>query len=155
MSKGTEVEFQVVANAYLYGTRFMSYLALQYGPEKLVDWMRRADGIVSYYATEFERVYGKSLDEAWPDWIRMGARVSADEPRARARTSDTPYHEYRRAGLGAMSRAHFSADKQTIYAGVRYPGRVPHLVSISLADGTVKELAEIKGAVGYRVTSLA
>ena len=28
VSKGTEVDFNVGANAYLYGTRFMSYLAL-------------------------------------------------------------------------------------------------------------------------------
>ena len=27
VSKGTEVDFQVGANAYLYGARFMSYLA--------------------------------------------------------------------------------------------------------------------------------
>ena len=32
VSKGTEVDFQAGANAYLYGTRFMSYLALVYSP---------------------------------------------------------------------------------------------------------------------------
>ena len=40
VSIGTEIDFQVGANAYLYGTRFMSYLALEYGPEKLLDWWR-------------------------------------------------------------------------------------------------------------------
>ena len=44
VSKGTEVDFQVGANAYLYGTRFMSYLALEYGPEKLLEWWRRDAG---------------------------------------------------------------------------------------------------------------
>ena len=70
VSKGTEVDFQSGANAYLYGTRFMSYLALQYTPEKLIDWLRRADGTERYYARDFERVYGKPLPEAWQDWIR-------------------------------------------------------------------------------------
>ena len=32
--QGHRGDFQVGANAYLYGTRFMSYLALEYGPEK-------------------------------------------------------------------------------------------------------------------------
>ncbi len=33
VSKGTEIDFQTGANAYLYGTRFMDYLALTYGPQ--------------------------------------------------------------------------------------------------------------------------
>src|SRR5690606_19078029 len=41
---GTSVNFQVVGNAYLYGTRFMSYLALAHGPERLIDWTARAPG---------------------------------------------------------------------------------------------------------------
>src|SRR5436190_16228020 len=43
-SEGTAVDFQVGVNDYLYGTRFFSYLALKYGPEKAVDWLRRGEG---------------------------------------------------------------------------------------------------------------
>ncbi len=43
-SEGIAVDFQVGVNDYLYGTRFFSYLALKYGPEKVVDWLRRARG---------------------------------------------------------------------------------------------------------------
>ncbi len=43
-SEGTQIDFQVGANSYLYGTRFMSYLALTYGPEKVVEWLRRSPG---------------------------------------------------------------------------------------------------------------
>ena len=38
---------------------------------------------------------------------------------------------------------------------MRYPGRVPSLVRMSLTDGSVQELAEVVGAVPYKVTSLA
>ena len=31
-SRGTKVDFQVGANAYLYGTRFITYLAYVYSP---------------------------------------------------------------------------------------------------------------------------
>ena len=33
VSKGTVIDFQTGANAYLYGTRFMDYLAFTYGPQ--------------------------------------------------------------------------------------------------------------------------
>ena len=43
-SEGIAVDFQVGVNDYLYGTRFFSYLALTYGPEKAVEWLRRREG---------------------------------------------------------------------------------------------------------------
>ncbi len=36
VSKGTEIDFQTRANAYLYGTRFMDYLAFTYGPQNVL-----------------------------------------------------------------------------------------------------------------------
>src|SRR5207237_52065 len=61
--------FQVGANSYQYGTRFMSYIALTYGPEKLVEWLRRPEDSKAFYASQFEHVYGRSLDSVWNDWI--------------------------------------------------------------------------------------
>nr|MBA3577655.1 hypothetical protein [Sphingomonas sp.] len=49
-SEGTSVDFQVGVNDYLYGTRFFSFLALTYGPEKTVEWLRRREGSKGYYA---------------------------------------------------------------------------------------------------------
>ena len=155
VSKGTEVDFQSGANAYLYGTRFMSYLALQYTPEKLIDWLRRANGTESYYARDFERVFGKPLTEAWQDWIRWEHEFQEANLKSVREHPITPYKEIARRGLGAISRSYLSKDQTRLYAAVRYAGRVPHLVSIDVATGAVTELAEIEGAVSYRVASLA
>ncbi len=55
-----------------------------------------------------------------------------------------------------ISRSYLSKDgSQGLYAAVRYPGQVAHLVSISRRDGSVTPLAEIRGSKGYTVTSLA
>ncbi len=155
VSKGTEVDFQVGANAYLYGTRFMSYLGLQYGPEKLIEWWRRGPDSLRYYADEFERVFGLPLDRAWQDWIGWEHEFQAANLRSVREFPITPHHDVAPAGLGAISRAYLSTDREKLYAAVRYPGRVPHLVEISMADGTVRELHEVNGAIPYRVASLA
>ena len=63
-SEGTRVDFQVGVNDYLYGTRFFSYLGLIYGA-------REGDRLAAarrgqrrrYYAAQFERVFGKPLDD--------------------------------------------------------------------------------------------
>ncbi|HXL19498.1 MAG TPA: hypothetical protein VN961_18435, partial [Streptosporangiaceae bacterium] len=57
--------------------------------------------------------------------------------------------------LGAVSRRYLSADGSRVFAAVKYPGQVAHIVSIARGDGRVTELKEVKGASGYTVTSLA
>jgi hypothetical protein len=69
VAEGTKVDFQVGANAYLYGTRFMSYMALKYSPEKLVAWVQRLEGSRRHYSAQFRHVYGMDLDDAWQEWI--------------------------------------------------------------------------------------
>jgi hypothetical protein len=155
VSVGTEVDFQVGANAYLYGTRFMSYLALEYGPEKLLDWVRRDAGTRRYYADDFERVFRITLDQAWQNWIAWEHEFQLKNLAAVREHPISGHRDVTRTGLGALSRAVLSDDGRTLYAAVRYPGRVPHLVSISMDDGTVTELEEVKGAMQYRVASLA
>jgi len=155
VSVGTEIDFQVGANAYLYGTRFMSYLALEYGPERLLSWWRRDAGSHRSYSDDFLRVFGLPLEQAWQDWIEWEHQFQGQNLAAVREHPVTPYRNVARTGLGALSRAVASDDGRTLYAAVRYPGRVPHLVSISLDDGSVKELQEVKGAMQYRVASLA
>jgi hypothetical protein len=69
VSRGVQVDFQVGANAYLYGTRFFTYLAYVYSPEKVVAWIRRDDGSERYYRDQFQHVFGIPLEQAWQDWI--------------------------------------------------------------------------------------
>ena len=71
VAEGIKVDFQVGANAYLYGERFMSFVAYTYSPEKLVEWVTRADGSERSYQSEFERVFGLPIDDVWQDWIEF------------------------------------------------------------------------------------
>lgn len=155
VSKGTEVDFQIGANAYLYGTRFMSYLALVHSPEQVLDWWTRRADTRRYYADDFQRVFGKPLEKAWRDWIAWETEFQGRNLESVREHPITPYQDVSRQGLGALSRAFLAPDGDTLYAAVRYPGRVPALVAISLRDGTVRELQEVQGAVPYRVSSLA
>lgn len=155
ISKGVEVDFHVGGNAYLYGTRFMSYLALQYSPEKLLDWLRRDKGTLRGYSSDFERVYAMPIKTAWQEWIDWEQDFQRKNLESVNEYPVTTYKKVAKRGLGAVSRAYLSKDRSTLYAAVRYPGQVPSLVSIAMNDGAVKVLTEVTNAVSYRVTSLA
>ncbi len=105
-SEGTTVDFQTGANAYLYGTRFMNYLALRYGPDKLMEWITRKDGTKRYFASQFERVYGVPLATEWRNWIaaerqwqQENLRVIRQYPLDRTGASDQSYPRVRLSSL--------------------------------------------------------
>jgi hypothetical protein len=62
-SEGKTIDFQVGQNSYLYGTRFVIYLADRYGPEKLLQWFDRSPGSEPYFSKQFRKVYGASIDD--------------------------------------------------------------------------------------------
>ena len=155
VSKGTEIDFQTGANAYLYGTRFMDYLAFTYGPERLLAWWRRDAGSRRYYADQFQQVFGLSLNESWNRWIDFEHQFQRKNLQLVHEHPVTEFHDVTHKDLGAVSRGYLSRDGSRLYMAVRYPGQVAHLVSLSRADGSVTQLAEIRGSKGYTVTSLA
>ncbi len=155
VSKGTEIDFQTGANAYLYGTRFMDYLALTYGPQRVLAWWRRDADSRRYYADDFKRVFGLPLNESWQQWVNFEHEFQRQNLLSVHEHPVTPFRDFTRKDLGAVSRSYLSRDGTRLLTAVKYPGQLAHIVSISRSDGTVTELKEVKGATGYAVTSLA
>ncbi|HYX47195.1 MAG TPA: WD40 repeat domain-containing protein [Sphingomicrobium sp.] len=154
-SEGTQIDFQVGANSYLYGTRFMSYLALTYGPEKVVEWLRRSPDSKAYYANQFKHVFGKSLDSVWNDWIGFEHGYQQDNL---ARLAQYPLTEPRHLSphaLGSMSRGFVDEKTNSLIAAFRYPGRIGFLGKMDLATGKVTHLTDLDGMMLYKVTSVA
>ncbi len=154
-SELTKSDFRQEANSYLYGARFMSYLAYQYSPESLVRWVSRTNGSRAYYASQFEQVYGMPLEQAWKDWIEFERRFQRANIDTIREHPTTPYRDISKQGLGSLSRAYLDRKTGRLYAGLNYPGTVGYIGAISLADGSVEKLRDIKEPRMYTVTSLA
>jgi hypothetical protein len=154
-SELTKVDFRLEANSYLYGGRFMNYLAYQYSPESLIRWVSRTDGSKAYYAAQFQTVFGKTLDEAWQDWIAFEKDFQRRNIAEIRKFPTTPYKDVSPRALGSLSRAFVDPDAQVLYAGVNYPGTLGFIGAISLKDGSVRRLQDIKQPRIYTVTSLA
>jgi hypothetical protein len=154
-SEGTSIDFQVGVNDYLYGTRFVSYLALTYGPEKVLEWLRRDDDSAAFYATQFHRVFGKKLDTAWDDWIAFEHDF---QQRNLARLAQYPLTDVRhlsKGGLGSVSRTYYDAKTDSLVGAFKYPGVIAYVGTMGMADGKLRHLQDLKGSMLYRVTSLA
>jgi hypothetical protein len=155
VSEGTKIDFQLQINSYLYGTRFMMWLANTYSPEKLIDWVRRQEGSRAYYASHFQKVFGRSLEDAWGAWIEWERAFQQKNLEAIRQFPTTPYRDVSSRALGSVSRAYYDADAGKLYAAFNYPGVVAHVGAIDVATGDLERLVDIKGPVIYTVTSLA
>ncbi len=154
-SEGTTIDFQVGQNSYLYGTRFMTWLAAEHGPEKLIAWFNRNDESRRYFKSQFEKVYGAPLDDEWRRWI-AGEHEWQKKNLERIRKYDvTPEKRISDATLGSVSRSYYDREHNAIYAAINRPARVPQVVSIDATSGKVTPLAEVDGPALYFVTSLA
>lgn len=155
VAEGTKVDFQVGANAYLYGERFMSFIAYTYSPEKLVEWVARTNEGHRSYQTEFARVFGVELDDAWQNWIDFEHEFQQRNLATIRQFPTTPYEELADGGLGSVSRAFYDPDRNSLIAGVRYPGVVAHIGEYSLDSRKMNRLEDIKVPTLYNVASVA
>ncbi len=154
-AEGTTIDFQVGVNSYLYGTRFISWLALEYGPEKVMEWARSGDGSKAYFAAQFRQVFHKDLELEWRRWIADERAWQEQNLEILRKYPITKLKRLSNQALGSVSNSFYDAKAGRIYTAVRYPGPMAHLAAIRPADGSSEHLHNVYGAALFFVCSLA
>jgi hypothetical protein len=155
VSKGVAADFQTMTNAYLYGTRFFSYLAYVYSPEAVVDWLKRGEGSEAYYARQFAQVFGKPLETAWEDWVTWEHEFQGSNLRSVREHPVTGGRRVTRQALGSVSRSFHDTTTNSLVGAFQYPGVVAYAGEVSMKDGSIRKLVDIKGPQKFRVASTA
>ncbi len=154
-TEGTTIDFQVGVNSYLYGTRFISYLAYRYGTEKLKAFYNRTDTSYRFYARQFEAVYGRSIHAEWSQWIEFEHQFQ-QENLARIRknpiSKGIPLTD---KVLGSVSKPCYDAKNQKVYMAVNYPGKLAHIACLDLKTRTLEKIAAVESPALFYVTSIA
>lgn len=154
-SEGTTADFQVGQVAYLYGTRFASYLVYEYGPEKLLQWLNRNEGSQANFGRQFKKVYGADLDDEWARWIAWEHRWQETALDSIRQYPVTGYRALSGRALGSVSRTYFDPRERELYSAVLYPGTVAHVVGVDVDTWHARKIAEIPTPALYYVSSLA
>jgi len=154
-SEGTTIDFQVGVNSYLYGTRFVSYLAYHYGLDKMLLWFNRCRGSKRYFSRQFKKLYGTSLKEEWDRWIEWERVWQTDNLRRIRRHPVTPARPLCDKVLGSVSRAYHDPERGKLYVGINYPGQTAQIASIDMKSGKIRKLCDMPTPALYYVCSLA
>ncbi len=153
-SEGTTTDFQGKTNSYLYGTRFMGYLSDTYGPDRIIEWVKRDKNSKASFAAQFRRVFGKSLTSSWDEWLDSERKWQESNLAELKKKPLTPYRDITNQTIGSVSFPQYDAQNQMMYMAVNYPGQVPHLASLDLKTGRLEKFKDIKGAALFYVSSL-
>jgi len=154
-SEGTAADFQMGQISYLYGTRFVSYLAYLYGPEKIIEWTGRGEGTKRSFSRQFKNVFDLDMDDSWRDWIdweKQWQQANLDSIR---QYPVTPLEVVSERALGSVSRSYYDSASRQVFAAVRYPGEFANIVAIDVDTGKMRTICDIDTPSLYFVTSLA
>lgn len=154
-SEGTKNDFQMGVNSYLYGGRFVTWLAYRYSPEKIVEWVSRQKGSRAYYANQFKHVFGTPLESAWAEWVAFEHKFQEANLAEIRKYPLTQTRDLSSRALGSVSRAYYDDSTKKIYAAFNDPGTVAHIGAFSTETGQVSHLRDVRGPLLYTVTSLA
>lgn len=159
-TEGTTSDFQQGATSYLYGTRFVNYLAYVYGYEKLIDFYNRTQDSRTFYAKQFEKVYGKSLRAVWKEWEDFEKEYQRQNLEKLAEYPLTECRQMVGKNLGATSPIIYDEEAGEAFAAVYFPGSPAQVVRFSLdtASGTLggmQKLAGINGVQAYQTAYIA
>lgn len=154
-TEGTTVDFQVGANSYLYGSRFVTYLAYQYGIDKLKDFYVRTDRSKAFYASQFRNVYGRPVKNVWEEWMEWETNFQKNTI---AYIGEFPLTDFRPVTdnpLGNVSRPEYNPATGKIYAAINHPGIISQIAEIDKTTGRIRKIATLDSPNLYYSTHLA
>ena len=153
-TEGTAIDFQVGANSYLYGARFVNYLAYKYGVDKLMEFYNRKPGTRAVFLNQFKKIYGSSLSSVWKEWIDYETtfqRNNLDSIAAYPLTEITPLAH----NMGSASNVIYNNATDEFVVGVNHPGAVAYVCGVNKQTGKVRKIVKVDGPTLYKVCHIA
>lgn len=154
-TEGTTIDFQVGANSYLYGTRFVTYLAQQYGIDRLKSFYSRTDDSKAFFGRQFKRVYDKPVRKMWDDWVKWEQDFQQQNIDRVGGFSQTPFSPITQKELGSVSKYGFNTKTGKIYAAINHPGAISQIAEIDKQTGKIRKLTDLDSPTLYYSTHLA
>ncbi len=154
-TEGTALDFQVGANSYLYGTRFVTWLANEYGIDKLKEFYLRSENSKAFYGSQFKKVYEQPISQAWHQWAEFEYEFQNTNIQKVKEYPLTSFQPITRHALGNMSTYRYNPKTEKIYGAVNYPGVISQISEIDIKTGNMRKIAVLDSPSLYYTTHLA
>ena len=148
-TEGSTMDFQVGANAYLYGTRFINYITAEYGYDKLIRFYNRTADSKTYFGGQFKQVYGRPLRKVWNEWKEEEKKHQEANLAAVREFPVTETVPLTKEPLGSVSPFVYDPGTGKAYAAMNAPGDFPHITEVDLNTGRQRKVTPLYGIQLY------
>jgi len=141
---------------YLYGARFCSYLALKYGPDKLIDWFKEEpDDAYDGFISKFKKIYGFEFEDAWNQFIDNEKEFQEGNIRRIESSVLTPVRRLTKEPIGWVTQPYFEPADSSMIFGYHTPNHLAGMQKFKLATGESDKIGTLPTPSLIRVASTA
>jgi hypothetical protein len=141
---------------YIYGGRFLSYLAITYGSDKVIDWFRTIEGdAYTGFEGRFEEVFNKDFYNAWADFITYEIKFQEENISVLEKSDLTELKEINNQNFGWVSKPCLDRPTNSVIYVYHRPGQLTTLQSLDLSTGISKQLSTLETPSMLQVCSIA
>ncbi len=103
----------------------------------------RSDSSKKFYASQFENVFGLTVDDAWEDWIEFEKDFQWKNIEAIREYPLTKPKYITDEALGSASHAFFDNETSKLYAAINHPGDFARISSIDINTGEMEKIHDV------------
>ena len=141
---------------YIYGGRFVAYLSMIYGTEKVLDWFRTKEGdAYRGFEGKFRKVFNEDFYEVWNDFISYETKFQQENIKILEQAEKTPFRKINSENFGWVSRPYFDSPTNSVIFVYHRPHELTALQSLDLKSGISKKLISIATPSMLQVSSTA
>ena len=139
---------------YFIGTRFISYLSIKYGHDKVLLWYTSEPGdFYSGLSAKFADVFGVDFEIAWQNFIEAEKDFQKNNIAKLEKYEPTPVRRLSDKSFGWVSQPNI--DKNNIIFGSHRSHQLADLLELNLKSGDYKEISTLPTPSMYQVSSTA
>lgn len=141
---------------YLYGTRFISYLAEKYSSKKIFDWFSsKENDFYSGLESKFEEIFNVEFSDAWNDFVINEISFQQANLLLLQRSELTETKPITTNPLGWITQTTFDSKTKSIILGHHQSGKLAEIIKINLDNSKCTELITLPSPSLIQVASVA
>ena len=141
---------------YIYGGRFVAYLSIVYGSEKVLDWFRTKEGDAYVgFEGKFRKVFNVEFDKTWDDFNNYEKNFQTDNINILQQAEQTKLRRVSPENFGWVSRPFYDSPTNAVVFVYHRSHELTSLQSLDLTSGNSKKLISIATPSMIQVSSIA
>jgi len=152
----TQKSFLLNTLNYLYGTRFIAFVAAVFGVEKLLSWYNPQDDFLSKnYEAKFKNIFGMKLLTVWNYFILTEKRFQNSNLKTLRSAPLTQINKITSRPMGWVTQPYFDPSSAQVIFGSHQPDYLTALFRFDIKNRTINRFGSLPSPSLIRIASTA